>query len=273
VHFLQYLDIALSIAGIGTEAVIVALLFHRRIYRIVPIFCLYILWTIPSDVALIALSHHYAPQDPQYTQSYMIEMSLDFSFQFCVLVELAWAVLRPIRAALPRRTIAIISILLLLVGTAVWPVAGKLVLPGPTHQWHTLMQLQQAFAILRVLFVFVLAGFSQLLAIGWRDRELQIATGLGFYSVMCVGASILHTYHASVVQYHMVDQIVGFSYLCSLIYWIFSFAQQEAPRHSFSPKMESFLLAVSGAARADRADMEEFRRKSNDEFRRKSKKK
>jgi hypothetical protein len=255
-------DITLLFAGLGAEAVIVALLFYRRIYRIVPVFCLYILWTIPSDSAMAALSHYFAGKASLYTQIYMVETSLDFLFQFCVLVELAWAVLRPIRDALPRRTIAIISMLLLLIGTAAWPIAGKLILPGPTHQWHILMQLLQAFSILRVLFVFVLAGFSQLLAIGWRDRELQIATGLGFYSLMSLGGSILHTHHASSALYHNVDLIVGFSYMCSLVYWIVSFVQQEAPRHEFTPKMQSFLLAVSGVARADRLTLEEMR-KSN----------
>jgi len=256
------LDLALAFAGLSAEAVVVAFFFYRRIYRIVPIFCLYILSTIASDLAMMAVGHYYSVQDPRYTQIYMVQMSLDFLFQFCVLVELAWAVLRPIRDALPRRAILIIAVVLLLVGAATWPIAGRVILPFPDPHYHTLMRLQQAFSMLRVLFVFVLAGFSQLLAIGWRDRELQIATGLGFYSLMSLGGSILHTQHASSALYHDVDLIVAVSYFCSLVYWVVSFAQQEAPRHEFTPRMQSFLLAVSGAARADRLTLEEMR-KSN----------
>ena len=257
-----YVDIALSFAGLGAEALAVALLFHRRIYRIVPVFSLYLLWSIASDLAMMAVSRNYNPLDPNYRQIYMVEVSLDFLFQFCVLVELTWAVLRPIRAGLPRRTLPVISILLLLVGATIWPIAGWVTLPYSDSQYHTLMRLQQEFSILRVLAVFVLVGFSQLLAIGWRDRELQIATGLGFYSLCTLGASILHTYHASVAMYHIVDQIVAFSYFCSLLYWVFSFAQQEAARQNFTPRMEGFLLAVSGAAQADREKLDEIRRKS-----------
>lgn len=257
------LDICLAIAGLAAEAVVVALFFYRRIYRIVPIFCLYILWAIASDSAMLAVSHYYDVQDPRYTQIYMVQMSMDFLFQFCVLVELAWAVLRPIREALPRRTIAIIAVVLLLVGAAMWPIAGRVTLAYPDHPlYHTLMRLQQAFSMLRVLFVFVLAGFSQLLAIGWRDRELQIATGLGFYSLMSLGGAILHTHHALPALYHNVDVIVAVSFFCSLLYWVVSFAQLEAPRHEFTPRMQTFLLAVSGAARADRLTLEEMR-KSN----------
>jgi len=247
------------------EAAAVGLLFYRRIYRNLPVFTFFLIWSIASDITMFALSRHWTAPDPRYYQSYMIESSLDFFVQFAVLVELAWAVLRPIRAALPRRTILVISIILLLVGGAVWPIAGKIALAGPTHQWHILLQLEQTFSILRVLFVFVLAGFSQLLAIGWRDRELQIATGLGFYSLMSLGAAILHTHHLSPIQYHNADQIVTVSYFCSILYWVLSFAQQEAARQEFTPGVENFLLAVSGAARADRLTLEKLRKSRNND--------
>ncbi len=254
------LDIVLSFVGILVEAAAVGLLFYRRIYRNLPIFSLFLIWSIASDSTMMVVGRYFAPQDPRYAQIYMVEISLDFCMQFAVLVELAWSVLRPMRAALPRRTILVISAIFLILGTAGWPVAGMLTLPGPSHQWHVLMQLQQTFSILRVLFVFVLAGFSQLLAIGWRDRELQIATGLGFYSLISLGASILHTHHLSVNLYHNVDQLVSISYFCSLVYWVFSFAQQEAPRQEFTPAMQNFLLAVSGTARTDRIALEDMRK-------------
>jgi len=256
-------EIALWFAGIAGEAVAIALLFYRRIFRTLPVFCAFLIWTLVSDITMMVLSRDIGTRDPHlYTRIYMVEISLDFCMQFAVLVELAWSVLRPIRDALPRRTILVISALFLLVGAAVWPIAGKLVLQGPTHQWHNLMQLMQSFSILRVLFVFVLAGFSQLLAIGWRDRELQVATGLRFYSLMSLGVAILHTHHASAAIYHNMDQLVAASYFCSLVYWLISFAQQEAPRQEFTPRMESFLLAVSGAARTNRLTLEQLRKSS-----------
>ena len=258
----QY-ELAIWFVGLIGEAIAIGLLLYRRASKILPVFCLFLGWTILSDVIMMILSREIGARDPnRYTQIYMVEISLDFCVQFAVLVELAWSVLRPIRASLPRRTILVISAIFLLMGAAVWPIAGKLALSGPTHQWHILMQLQQSFSILRVLFVLVLAGFSQLLAIGWRDRELQVATGLGFYSLMSLGVTILHTHHATATVYHNVDQLVPASYFCSLIYWIMSFAQQEAPRQEFTPRMETFLLAVSGAARANRMTLEQLRKSS-----------
>ena len=256
----MYLDIALSFAGIAGETAALALILYRRIYKNLPIFTLFLVWTIASDITMFILGRHWGAQDPRYYQSYMIEISLDFFVQFAVLIEIAWSVLRPIRTALPRRTLIVIPIFLLLVGLAMWPIAGKIALPGPTPQWHILLQLVQTFSILRVLFVLVLAGFSQVLAIGWRDRELQIATGLGFYSLMSLGAAILQSRHLLPSQYHNVDQIVTVSYFCSLLYWVLSFAQQEAARQEFAPGVENFLLAVSGAAHADRVALEELRK-------------
>jgi hypothetical protein len=142
----------------------------------------------------------------------------------------------------------------------VWPIAGSLALPGFGAQSRLLVQFQQSFSILRILFFLALAGFSQLLAIGWRNRELQIATGLGFYSLMSLGAAVLYTHHASQAFYHGIDQAVTVSYLCSLLYWVVSFVQKEAPRQAFSPRMQSFLLAVAGTARANRLAVEEVRK-------------
>lgn len=255
------IDTTVWYACVAGEAVAIALLLYRRIFRILPVFCLFIIWTILSDLAMMVLGRVFATQNPQlYMRILMVEISLDFCMQFAVLVELSWSVLRPIRAVLPRRTLVVISAILVLVGSAVWPIAGKLVLPGYTQQWHNLMQLLQASSILRILFVLVLAAFSQLLAIGWKDRELQVATGLGFYSLMSLGAAILHTHHVAPALHHNADQIVQVSYFCCLAYWVFSFAQKEAPRHEFTPRMESFLLAVSGAARSNRMALDELRK-------------
>jgi hypothetical protein len=68
---------------------------------------------------------------------------------------------------------------------------------------------------------------------------------------------MVHTHQVAGPQYRMVDQFVEATYLCSLVYWIFSFAQREAARREFSPQMQSVLLAVAGAARSMRVGLSE----------------
>jgi hypothetical protein len=53
-------------------------------------------------------------------------------------------------------------------------------------------------------------------------------------------------------HYHQLDQMLVASYVGSLAYWVFSFAQKEAVRREFSPQMQGMLLAVAGAARGSR---------------------
>jgi hypothetical protein len=97
-----------------------------------------------------------------------------------------------------------------------------------------------------------MAGCSQLLSIGWRDRELQVATGLGFYSLVSLGAAFLSSHQQTAHQFGHVNQFVIGSFLCALFYWVFSFAQKEAERREFTPQMQNLLLAVAGVARAER---------------------
>jgi hypothetical protein len=205
---------------------------------------------------LLGFFVHARMPDSYYVQLYIYEMPVDFALQFCVIVELAWSVLRPLRASLPRWTLPALAILILLAGAAAWPLTRNLLMRDLAPQWHLLLRLQQTFSALRILIFVVIAGGSQLLSINWRDRELQIATGLGFFSLVSLAVALIHAQMSRVAHYHPIDQVMTGSYLCSLAYWLVSFAQKEAPRQEFSPQMQSFLLRVSGVAHANRVALE-----------------
>jgi len=110
-------------------------------------------------------------------------------------------------------------------------------------------------SILRILFFLALAGCSQLLSIGWRDRELQVASGFGFYSLVGIVVAMLNSSPTMGPYYGLLNSVVITSYICSLLYWAFSFSQQEAERREFTPQMQTFLLAVAGAAKSARIDL------------------
>jgi hypothetical protein len=251
------LDNAIWLVGILIEAAVVGLLLYRRIWRILPVFCSYCVWDVLSNVGTLIIVRHYPASD---FPLYFADTILDSVLQFCVLVELAWSVLRPVRASLPRSSVVVVGALVLMAGVVIWPFAA---LPGLLHvgskQYLLYAQLQQTVSILRILFFLLLAGGSQLLSIGWRDRELQVATGLGFYSIVSVTASMLQAHLTTAPQLERLQQLVVVSFLCSLSYWVFSFAQREAERREFTPQMQNFLLAVAGAARSTRIALTESR--------------
>jgi hypothetical protein len=172
-------------------------------------------------------------------------------------VELAWSVLRPIRASLSRKTLLVVAVLIVAAGVALWPFSGIRDLGHYPPIWRDLVHLQQTTSFLRVLFFMLLAGCSQLLSIGWRDRELQVATGLGFYSIVSMAVTVLQSHQGMGQQYVHLNQFVSASYVLSLAYWAFSFATKEAERREFTPQMQSFLLAMAGTARTTRIALAE----------------
>ncbi|MGP8252119.1 MAG: hypothetical protein ACLQHF_08800 [Terracidiphilus sp.] len=247
------MDSTLSLAGTVLEAVVVALLFYRRAWKNLPCFCAYSAWSL-LDGCVDYLVLYYAPS--AYFNTYFVGNIIDSVLQFCVLVELAWSVFRPFRASLPKHTAWFLAGLIALTGGVIWPFAKNPAfahIPAPWRtQWDFLGHLMQTDSLLRVLFFLILAGCSQLLSIGWRDRELQIATGLGFYSLVAVVVAALQSYVGALNHYRDLDLLRAASYLGSLAYWAFSFAQKEAVRREFSPQMQGLLLAVAGAARSSR---------------------
>jgi hypothetical protein len=244
-------------AYIAVEAVLIGLMLYRCVWRALPIFFSYCIWDLLSNIAAY-LVNSYA--ESRYFRVLFAETIIDSIMLFCVLVEVAWSVLRPVRSSLSRRTLFFVGILILIAGAVIWPFAA---IPGlaqtTTKAGLLFAQLQQTVSLLRILFFLILAGGSQLLSIGWRDRELQIATGLGFYSIMSVAVTLLQAHDASALQFRHLSQIAPAGFLCSIVYWLVSFSQKEAERREFTPQMQSFLLAVAGSARSTRVALTDSR--------------
>jgi hypothetical protein len=242
-------DNTVWVATIVVEAAIAALLVYRRAWTTLPVFCVFCAWVLFSDAGNYVVRRFFANS---YTTVYLVETIVDSILEISVLVELAWSVLRPIRARLPRKALVVVGVVIVAVGAAIWPFAAIHGIADLPPLWRYLVHVQQTASILRVLFFLVLAGFSHLLSIGWRDRELQVATGLGIYSIVSLSVDIMHSHHGMNAKYGDLNQYVAAGYLCSLVYWVYSFATKEAERREFTPQMQSFLLAMAGSARATR---------------------
>jgi hypothetical protein len=252
-------QVVLWCAGIGTELAIIVLLFLRRTYKMFPVFTACIAWGLCTDVGYYTVAHFY-PAD--YFRVYLVGMTIESLLEFGVLVELSWSILRPLRSALPRGAIVVVALVIGIICALIWPFAQSASFSHYGPESRLLIHMEQTFAIMRVLFFLVLAACSQWLSISWRDRELQIATGLGFYSLVSVAVSIIQASQTVGATYIHLNQIIAVSYVCSLVYWAFSFAAKEAPRREFTPQMQSFLLAVAGSARSTRLGLTDSRAKN-----------
>jgi hypothetical protein len=250
------LDNSIWLSGILVEAVVVGLLLYRKVWRRLPVFLVYCTWDLISNIVAFASAqffHEHSARSPAYLAIYLVATIIDSVLQFSVLVELAWSVLRPIRASLPRFSLLAVCAVILSVGAAIWTFVAIPSLGSLPPSLHALVRLEQTVSILRILIFLALAAGSQLLSMGWRDRELQVITGLGLYSIVSLAVTMLQAHQVTRPQYIFLNRIVVVGFLCSLLYWIYSFAQPEAKRREFTPQMENLLLAVAGVARANRA--------------------
>jgi hypothetical protein len=244
---LDDLDNKLLFAGMVVEAAIIGLLIYRRVWRTLPFFCIYVVGDLLSAACGYALQRQPAGTGSHsYLAAYFWLSLIDSILEIAVLIELGWSTLSPLRASLSARALPLIVLLILGISAIIWPFIGVHDLAAYDPIWRNITHLEQTTTILRIVFFMVLAGCSQLLSIGWRDRELQVATGLGIYSLVSVSVDVLREHQQN--DPHYLHQFVVGSYLCSLLYWGFSFAQKEAARREFTPKMENFLLAVAGTA-------------------------
>jgi hypothetical protein len=243
------LDTTLFLSGLAAEAAIAILLLSKRAFRTFPFFFLYVSWSLISDITEYALVHKFPSAD---LRIYLVGTIIDSLLQFGVLVELAMSVLRPARSFLPRTVVVAVGIIIALICVAIWPFAKVPGIEQLLLESRLIVHFQLTFAAMRILFFLALAGCSQLLSIGWRDRELQIATGLGFFSLVSLSVAFLHTNQALGSQYHLLDEITTASYVCSIGYWIISFAQKVPERREFTPQMQNFLVALAGDVRSAR---------------------
>jgi hypothetical protein len=228
----------------------------RRTYKTLPVFSSYLIWSLFSDLLGYLLIRQFQGVG---LRIYLASAILDSVFMFCVLIEVSMSVLKPLRSWLPVWMIGAIALLIALAGGLSWQFVS---FPGFPGDYQTIGHLQLTVSAVRVLFFLVLAGFSQLLSIGWRDRELQIATGFGFYAIASLFVAILQLHMNQAAgtpelkeQYNLLETIVASSYLCSLVYWCVCFAQKAPERREFTPQMQKFLLAVAGNARGTRIAM------------------
>lgn len=245
----MYLANSLAVVGIVAQAAFIVMLVWRHTYRTLPVFFFYIVWGLTGDSALLILR---TLMHSRNLYPFEIETYIDSLFQYLVLIELAWAILRPIQRWLPRGFFPGISVMVAIAAVLVWPLSAiKESLQYPSHFLFA-MHAQRSFAILRILFFVALACCSQWLRIGWRDRELQVATGLGFYALASLAGAMVHAHQSFGWQYFYVDVAIACSYLLSLIYWVYSFARQEAARREMTHEMEGFLLSMADVIRHQR---------------------
>lgn len=228
-------------AGIACEMALIGILWRSDALRRLPFFGGYLAWSVLSDLVAAILAHG---SSTRYFHFYRMEFVADSLIQSLVLVELARGVLRTLPVLVARGAVLLLILITTGAGTVLWHLAaGWSEGSAWSAEWSLILRVQLAASLLRILFLLLLGGLIEFLGrnfipIGWGDRELQVATGLGIYALASLATSLRLYYPMSGAVLRVLDLVVALTFIGVVIYWIVSFLRPE----------RSWLPERSGAA-------------------------
>jgi hypothetical protein len=254
---LSGVDGALWITGIVGEVLLLAILFFRVSYKIFPVFSAYLIWLIVSDPLLMLVLHlNNNLASDAYYRTYFICSVVQYALELAVLVEIAIVVLRPASHVVSRNFLFVPAVIMAVVAVGAFLFTAHLNSATLAHP-RTYFLFIATVAILRLAAFLLIAGFSQLLGLTWKNHVLQLTSGLAFYAVVTLIVELAHSQLRNgpnyAQQYFAWDHLRIGGYLCTLYFWCYAFAKKEAPRKEFSPQMTKILVSLSGSTKRQRA--------------------
>jgi len=237
---------AFSVIGLLAEVCLLVVLIWRRQYKTFPIFTLCIASNLLNDIGIGILMVAY-PIHVARSVSFAL-LPLQYLLDLAVLLEISWNVLRPVHTSLPQGTVRafVIAMVAALLGGVL--LADHFGNTGNKIQ-DIKVPLDLTVGLLRMLIFAATAGFAQLLGIGWRNKVLQLATGLSFYSAVDLVVSLLGRYGGDSRDLEGVRMI---AVALQLVFFVWVFTTKEVQRREFSPQMEQFLVTLAGRAKLAR---------------------
>jgi hypothetical protein len=243
---LRALYAAVVVLGSVAEIGLMVTLILRRQYKTFPIFTLYIAFNLLSDLVIGLSAGVYSVHVGYAVQ--VASLPLLYLLELCVLFEIAWNVLRPVHTSLPRGSIKVffgLVSLSLLCGT---------LLAWQVHDTGNRLDdikrpLDLTVGLLRMLIFAATAGFAQVLGIGWKNKVLQLATALSFYSAVNLIVSLGERHAGSV---DALEPLRAVAYFLEIGFLLWVFTTKDVRRREFSPQMEQFLVTLAGRAKLAR---------------------
>jgi hypothetical protein len=251
-HFLTIDNVSLA-AALVLQAALAFVLIRRGLARFYPVFLIYLLLNLIEDPLAGALQNSIF-----YLRYYFVVTILDYVLQLLILFEIARNVIRPSKRSIPFpiAPVAIVGILLCALIAASF--SPQVQLLGLGHTREILIRISLLLAILKILLFVTLAVFAQVLGIGWKSHALQLASGFAFYGAVSLMVQLSSTHVAGTDESsyvpHLVRlaQIQGVAYNLTLVFWIWAFSRNEAPRKDFTPQMQEVLVTIAESAKRTR---------------------
>lgn len=221
----------LWVAGIAIEILLLGVTLRRGIGRRFPTFLIYAYWTLLGDLGVAV---YYYSHGKDYLSVYGIQVTIEGLILIAVLFDLARLAVRPLPTIIARGTMGLMGFAAIGAGAVFWRLSDAWVLLPSNSRYHFFLREQLTFSLLRVLLLLLIGGLVEFLSrhyirVGWGERDLAIATGMGIYALASVAQSLGTTYQRllAVRTYFEISLAVGIVYQLCLIYWIVSFLRPD----------------------------------------------
>ena len=233
------------------HAALAFLIIKKRSGKNYPILLTYMLFNLAIDPLAWLLQN-----TGIYPRFYFTGQVLDYVFQFLIILEIGRNVLRPSRRSLPFKLWPIVTAGILVCAILAATFSPQ-VQSNQSSAWYLLLRVTLGLAVLKLLLFAGMAGFAQFLGINWRNLVLRLASGLAFYGAVSLlvqlSSSHLSPDTPNYVQ-HLVRlaELQSLAYNLTLVFWIWAFSRNEAPRKDFTPQMQEVLVTIAESAKRTR---------------------
>jgi hypothetical protein len=246
---LRALYATFSILCLIAEISLFVVLVARRQYRLFPVFTICIAFSLLNDIGVGALLVVYSTHVARSVAFTLLP--LGYLLDLAVLLEITWNVLRPVHTSLPHGSVRafVVAVALALLGGVL--LAYHFGNTGNKIQ-DIKVPLDLTVGLLRMLIFAATAGFAQLLGIGWRDKVLQLATGLSFYSAVDLIVSLVGRYNGDSPALESTRLVAA---TLELGFFVWVFTTKDVRRREFSPQMEQFLVTLAGRTKLARTTL------------------
>jgi hypothetical protein len=243
-------DTLLWIVGVAGQAMLLCILLWRRGYSRFPIFLTWVAFNVLTEPLIYILINHVSAH--AYYKAYFALEFPSSLLELGILLEIGANVLRPVKRSIPGTSLRVFFGLMVVLAIVGFFIATRLNAATLSHP-RAFQVVSTTVAILRLLTFVLIAGFSQLLGLGWKNHVLQLASGLAFYAASTLIVELVQSHLRAGPGYsagfYEWDHLRVLGYLCALYYWCYSFARQEAPRKEFNSKMSDFLVSIGGTVK------------------------
>jgi hypothetical protein len=212
-------DGTLTLAGALALAAFLVLVTAKRLYRILPLFFSYVIFSLATSISTFAVIE-FAPS--YWLTTWTVETSLDCVLFLLVFFEIVGEIARHNRHTSQSR-----FLLLLLFATTFFFGLVAIQWPGISTfrlAWRIAFRVMQVTTLIQTAAFLAVVCWSQLNKFRWPACELRLASGMGIWSLASLVALMLHNDgFTGGIRYHWIDSLGPLTSLCVIVWWLYYF--------------------------------------------------